>query len=46
MTLIPRRDVKPIAKALIAGFGSGHGIFAAPAADRIKADGIGETVAA
>ncbi|KJS35276.1 MAG: hypothetical protein VR74_16960 [Hyphomonas sp. BRH_c22] len=46
MAFIPRRDVKPIAKALMARFGSLSGVFAAPGADLIKVDGIGETVAA
>lgn len=43
---IPRRDVKPIAKALLARFGSVSGILAADAADLKKVTGIGETVAA
>ncbi|MEM7767220.1 MAG: DNA repair protein RadC [Pseudomonadota bacterium] len=43
---IPRRDVKPVAKALLARFGSLSGVFAAPATDLVKVEGIGETVAA
>jgi len=43
---IPRRDVKPIAKALLARFGSLSAVFAAPPADLIKVSGVGETVAA
>ncbi|MFN7054525.1 RadC family protein [Hyphomonas sp.] len=46
MAFIPRRDVKPIAKALLARFGGLSAILAAPAADLVKVDGIGETVAA
>ena len=46
MAFIPRRDVKPIAKALQARFGSLSGILAAPAADLVKVEGVGETVAA
>ncbi|MEL6861788.1 MAG: DNA repair protein RadC [Pseudomonadota bacterium] len=43
---IPRRDVKPVAKALLARFGSLSGIFAAAPRDLIKVAGVGETVAA
>ena len=46
MAFIPRRDVKPIAKALEAKFGGPSGVLAAPAADLVKVDGVGETVAA
>jgi len=46
MAFIPRRDVKPIAKALMTRFGSLSGVLAAPSADLVKVDGIGETVAA
>ncbi|KCZ52126.1 RadC family protein [Hyphomonas pacifica] len=46
MAFIPRRDVKPIAKALQARFGSLSAILAAPSADLVKVDGVGETVAA
>ncbi|MEM0987054.1 MAG: DNA repair protein RadC [Pseudomonadota bacterium] len=43
---IPRRDVKPVAKALLARFGSLSGIFAAEPKDLVKVEGIGETAAA
>ena len=43
---IPRRDVKPIAKALLTRFGSLSGILAAPPKDLVKVTGVGETVAA
>lgn len=43
---IPRRDVKPIAKALLARFGSLSGVLAARPADLTKVAGVGETVAA
>ena len=43
---IPRRDVKPVAKALLARFGSLSGIFAATPRDLVKVAGVGETVAA
>ncbi|MFN3312685.1 MAG: RadC family protein [Hyphomonas sp.] len=46
MAFIPRRDVKPIAKALQAKFGSLSAILAAPVQDLVKVDGVGETVAA
>jgi DNA repair protein RadC len=46
MAFIPRRDVKPIAKALMTRFGSLSGVLAAPPADLVKIGGIGETVAA
>lgn len=46
MAFIPRRDVKPIAKALQARFGSLSAILAAPPEDLVKVDGIGESVAA
>jgi DNA repair protein RadC len=46
MAFIPRRDVKPIAKALHKKFGSLSAILAAPSEDLVKVDGIGETVAA
>ena len=46
MAFIPRRDVKPIAKALQAKFKSLSAILAAPADDLVKVDGVGETVAA
>ncbi|MEM1147105.1 MAG: DNA repair protein RadC [Pseudomonadota bacterium] len=43
---IPRRDVKPIAKALLNRFGSLSAIFAAPVSDLKRVSGIGNTVAA
>ena len=43
---IPRRDVKPIAKALLRRFGSISEIFAADPKDLISVEGVGETVAA
>ena len=43
---IPRRDVKPVAKALIARFGSLSGVLAAQPSDLTKVSGVGETVAA
>ena len=46
MAFIPRRDVKPIAKALQAKFGNLSAILAAPASDLVQVDGVGETVAA
>jgi DNA repair protein RadC len=41
---IPRRDVKPLAKALIAKFGSFADVIAAPRERLLEADGIGENV--
>lgn len=46
MAFIPRRDVKPIAKALEKQFGSLSAILAAPPDALVKVDGVGETVAA
>ncbi len=43
---IPRRDVKPVSKALLTRFGSLSGVFAANPEDLIKVNGIGDTVAA
>ena len=43
---IPRRDVKPIAKALLARFGSVSAVLAADPKQLIDVNGIGETVAA
>ena len=43
--LLPRRDVKPIAKRLIAKFGGVSGVFAASVNALKSVDGIGETVA-
>ena len=41
---IPRRDVKPLAKALLAKFGSFAEIIAAPRERLLETDGIGEGV--
>ena len=41
---IPRRDVKPIAKALIARFGSFAEVISAPAERLLEIDGIGPSV--
>ena len=43
---IPRRDVKPIAKALMARFGGVSGVMAAPVNRLVEVDGVGENVAA
>ncbi|MCY1668546.1 DNA repair protein RadC [Rhizobium sp. SL86] len=43
--LIPRKDTKPIAKALIERFGNLAGVFGAPLALLQEVNGIGETVA-
>ncbi|WP_312361888.1 RadC family protein [Ensifer sp.] len=43
--LIPRKDTKPIAKALLARFGTLAGVFGAPLALLQEVKGIGETVA-
>ncbi len=43
---IPRRDVKPVAKALIARFGSFAEVLAAPAHLLTEVDGVGAGVAA
>ncbi|MEO1553681.1 MAG: DNA repair protein RadC [Pseudomonadota bacterium] len=43
---IPRRDVKPVAKALLRRFGSLSGVLAADARALQSMDGIGEIVAA
>jgi DNA repair protein RadC len=43
---IPRRDVKPIAKAMLRHFGSLSAVFAAEPADLKKVAGVGDTVAA
>ena len=44
-TAIPRRDVKPIAKDLIAIFGTLHKMFAASVADLCKVKGVSESTA-
>jgi len=46
IAFIPRRDVKPIAKALERQFGGLSAILAAPSEVLVKVDGVGETVAA
>jgi len=43
--LIPRRDTKPIAKALLARFGTLAGVFGAPQHLLQEVKGVGETVA-
>jgi len=40
---IPRRDVKPLAKALLSRFGTLHGVLTAPAADLSTFPGLGPT---
>lgn len=42
---IPRRDVKPLAKALIARFGSLGGVFSAPPESLMQVDGVKESTA-
>lgn len=46
MTAIPRRDVKPLAKSLIARFGSLAGVFNATPGALARHPGMGETSAA
>ncbi|MGE0829723.1 MAG: RadC family protein [Hyphomonadaceae bacterium] len=43
--VIPRRDTKPLAKALIARFGDLAGVFAAPASQLASVTGAGPAVA-
>lgn len=43
---VPRRDVKPIAKALLQKFGSLSAVLAADPKELTKLEGVGETVAA
>ena len=43
--VIPRRDTKPIAKALLARFGSFGEVISAPVEALCEVDGIGETTA-
>ena len=43
---IPRRDTKPLAKALLARFGSFAEVIAAPRARLMEVKGVGEAVAA
>ncbi len=42
---IPRRDVKPIAKALIDRFGSLSGVMSAPVRRLVEVEGVGDTTA-
>ncbi len=42
---LPRRDVKPIAKRLIARFGSFAEVLSAPVERLVEIDGIGESAA-
>lgn len=42
---LPRRDVKPLAKALIARFGSLGAVFAAPPESLMQVEGVKETTA-
>ncbi|MET3759966.1 hypothetical protein [Sphingomonas sp. UYEF23] len=46
MLAVPRRDTKPLAKALIAEFGGFGGVFSADAAAPMRVPGMGETTAA
>ena len=41
---VPRRDIKPLAKALIARFGSFAEVIAAPRERLLEIDGVGEAV--
>jgi DNA repair protein RadC len=41
-TALPRRDTKPIARALLARFGGFAGAIAAPATDLLRVEGLGE----
>lgn len=43
--VILRRDVKPIAKALLQRFGSINGVFGAQISDLMQVHGVGETIA-
>lgn len=40
---VPRRDTKPLARTLLARFGSFARVIAAPAPDLLAVDGLGET---
>jgi DNA repair protein RadC len=46
MLAIPRRDTKPLAKALLREFGGFGGLLSANAEALMRVDGVGETVAA
>lgn len=46
MAFIPRRDVKPIARALQAKFKNLSAVLTAPAEALVQVNGFGETVAA
>ncbi len=46
MASIPRKDVKPLAKALIARFGDLAGVFTASPEELMQVDGVKETTAA
>jgi DNA repair protein RadC len=41
---IPRKDTKPLAKKLLARFGSDAEVIAAPAPRLLEVDGVGEAV--
>ena len=43
--VIPRKDTKPLAKALLARFMSFSGVLAAPEAQLLEVEGVGEAVA-
>jgi DNA repair protein RadC len=43
--VIPRKDTKPLAKALLARFKSFSGVLAAPEAQLLEVEGVGEAVA-